>query len=196
MSRHGVSGASRLSRAVLERVQSRDPDALAALFETHFDRVYGLAYRLLGEREAAEDVTQGVFLRVYRAAHRLDPDRDPGPWLLAITSNVCRDLWRSGAHRLARRSTSIEDVTREDDGLLADAHDPQREMLSKEHERLVQRALMRLPESLRATVLLHDYQGLGHEETAAILGVSHAAVRKRYSRALESLGEMLEELQE
>src|SRR5262245_39343034 len=92
----------------LEGVRRRDPEALAALFERHFDRVYGFVYRLLGDRAAAEDMTQEVFLKVHRAAHQLDPARDPGPWLATIATNACRDHWRSSAHRMARHSGSID----------------------------------------------------------------------------------------
>src|SRR5262245_15515908 len=67
-----------LTRAQLEAVRARDKDALGALFEAYFDRVYGLVRRLLGNVTLAEDVTQEVFLKVHRAAHRIDPDRDPG----------------------------------------------------------------------------------------------------------------------
>jgi len=86
--------------AELERVRAREPEALAAFFERHFDRVYGLVYRLLGDRTIAEDMTQEVFLKVHRAAHQIDPARDPVPWLVTIAHNACRDLWRSNAWKL------------------------------------------------------------------------------------------------
>ena len=69
-----------------------------------------LALRLLGNRAMAEDITSEVFLKVHRAAGQLDASRDPAPWLAAIATNACRDLWRSGAHRMGKRSDSIEDT--------------------------------------------------------------------------------------
>src|SRR5205814_249964 len=89
-----VPSAPRLTAADLERARDRDPEALAAFFEAYFDRIYALVYRLLGNRAAAEDVTQEVFLKVHRAVDRLDPQRDPGAWLSTIAYNACRDLWR------------------------------------------------------------------------------------------------------
>ena len=180
------------SRAELERVRARDPVALGAFFERYFDRVYGLVYHLLGERAAAEDATQEVFLKVHRAADQLDPARDPAPWLAAIAHNTCRDLWRSAAHRMRRRSDPIAadgPLPRE----LAHGDDPERAALGAERERLVRAAIARLPEPMRAVVLLHDYQGLNHQEIAELLAVNHAAARKRYSRALKELGRLLEE---
>jgi len=177
---------------VLEGVQNHDPDAMGAFFEHYFDRVFGLVLRLLGERTAAEDVTQEVFYKVYRAAHQLDLARDPGPWLTAIAYNACRDLWRSSSHRMSGKSSSIEDeavaLT-----LKSGANDPERDVLAHERERLVRQALAQLPEQLRTPVLLYEYQGLSHQEIADVLGIEHAAARKRYSRALTALGKMLKE---
>jgi RNA polymerase sigma factor (sigma-70 family) len=170
----------------------RDPEALGAFFDTYFDRVYGLVRRLVGDTTVAEDVTQEVFLKVHRAVDRLDPARDPVPWLLAIAHNACRDLWRSGAYRLSRRAASIEDSLAQDRGPAAGS-DPERDALAAEREWLVQAAVMELPDSLRAPVLMHDYEGLGHEEIAAALGIHYAAARKRYSRALAALGKLLKE---
>jgi RNA polymerase sigma-70 factor (ECF subfamily) len=166
---------------------------MTAFFEFYFDRIYGLTYRLLGERTAAEDVTQEVFYKVYRAAHQLDPTRDPTPWITAIAYNACRDLWRSGAHRMARRSGSIEGDPVVAARLTARGGDPEREALAEERRRQVLDAIQRLPEPLRVAVVLHDYQGLSHQEIAGLTGVNHAAARKRYSRALAMLGTMLKE---
>lgn len=176
----------------LEGVRRRDPKALAALFERHFDRVYGLVYRLLGDRSLAEDMTQEVFLKVHRAAHQLDPGRDPGPWLMTIAHNACRDLWRSNAWKLRRRATSLDADPPPGPALTSGVNEPERDLLAAERERLVQEALMKLPEPLRVAIVMHDYQGLGHDEIAAVIGVNHAAVRKRYSRALAALGRLLE----
>jgi len=179
-------------QAELERVRARDPEALAAFFERYFDRVYATVYRLLGDRTLAEDMTQEVFLKVHRAAHQLDPTRDPGPWLMTIAHNACRDLWRSGAWKMTRRAAPLDGESPLASTLASPAPDPERALLSAERERLVQEALAKLPEPLRVAIVLHDYQGLGHEEVAAITGIHHAAARKRYSRALAALARLLE----
>lgn len=181
-----------LTRDELERLRTRDPDALGRFFERYVGHVYGLVHRLLGDREAAEDVTQEVFLKVYRAAAQMDPGRDPTPWVTAIACNACRDVWRSGAYRMRRRSDSIEDDPGAAARLVGVAGDPERDALASERERIVQDALGRLPAPLREAVVLHDWQGLDHREIAELLGIGHAAARKRYSRALAALGRLLE----
>jgi RNA polymerase sigma-70 factor (ECF subfamily) len=187
-------GGPLVSRSTLEKVRARDRQALATLFEFYFERVYGLAFRLMGEKAAAEDVTQDVFYKVYRAADQLDPERDPGPWLMAITYNVCRDAWRSRGYKLARRSQSLEGT----EGLMtllpSGEPDPEAVTLRRERESQVQKAILDLPEPLRIVVLLRDYRGLSHEEIAEVVGASYDAVRKRYSRALARLARSLKDV--
>src|SRR5262249_28767345 len=81
----GGRGASAFDPALLERVRARDPEALGQFYDRYLDLVFGLASRLLGDRTLAEDATSEVFLKVHRAADRLDPTRDPAPWLATIT---------------------------------------------------------------------------------------------------------------
>ena len=179
-----------LDAATLERVRARDPEALGRLFDRHFDQVFGLVYRLLGDRTLAEDAASEVFLKVHRAAHQLDPARDPAPWLMTIATNVCRDLWRSGAYRMARRSRELEDPTAASQ-LTTGRNEPEAGALETERERLVQGALAELPEPLRVAIVLHDYEGLSHQQVAEITRIEHAAARKRYSRALTALAKKL-----
>ena len=176
----------------LEGVRRREPQALATFFEQHFDRVYGLVYRLLGDRHWAQDATQEVFLKVHRAAHTLDPDRDPGPWVTTIAYNVCRDLWRSGTFRLSRQAISIDDPDHGDGAIPPNLKDPERELIASEREKLVQDAIGKLKEPLRVVVVLREYQGYSYEEIASVTGTSPVAARKRYSRALAELGKLLE----
>jgi len=182
--------ASGLDRATLERVRARDPEALAAFFERYFDRVYGLVFRLLGDRTQAEDATADVFLKVHRAADRLDPARDPMPWLATIASNACRDLWRSGAERMRRTAVPVDDPALRE-RLTTGANEPERDLVVKEREQAVRRAVDALPDDLRESVLLYDFAGMSHEDIASARGITHDAARKRHSRALAALGRAL-----
>jgi len=164
---------------------------MSEFFEYCFDRVYSLALRLMGDRTNAEDVTQEVFLKILQAADRLDPDRDPMPWVTVITYNVCRDRWRSRDHKVAQESASIDDEQSGGRAVASPAPDPEARVLADERERVVEAALLRLPEDLRAVVLLRDYCGMRHAQIAEVTGASEAAVRKRYSRAVARLAEEL-----
>ncbi len=173
-------------RALLERVRARDPEALGTFYDEHVDLVFGLASRLLGNRTLAEDAASEVFLKVHRAADRLDPARDPVPWLVTITTNVCRDLWRSAAYRTSRRAADVHDPLTAAT-LSSGRNDPEQDTIRAERERLVQQALLSLPDPLREAIVLHDFQGLDHREVADVLHIAHDAARKRYSRALAAL---------
>lgn len=173
-------------RELLERVRTRDPEALGLFYERYLELVFGLAWRMLGERVLAEDAASDVFLKVHRAADRLDPSRDPAPWLVTITTNVCRDLWRSSAYRMSRRAADVDDPASAA-VLSTGRNDPEQDALGAERERLVQAALLELPEPLRTSIVLHDYQGLDHRQVAEVLHIAHDAARKRYSRALDAL---------
>jgi RNA polymerase sigma-70 factor (ECF subfamily) len=189
----GGDGSDTFSAATLEGVRRGDGEALAEFFDTYFDLIYSLAYRLLGNRHTAEDVTQEVFLRVQRAAGSLDTGKDPRPWLRTITTNICRDHWRSFEAKLARKAVVADDPEVPGPALTADTPQADARLLEEEKQAHVQRAIMELPEDLREIVILRDYEGLDHQAIAEIVDASHAAVRKRYSRALTRLGELLQD---
>jgi RNA polymerase sigma-70 factor (ECF subfamily) len=180
-----------VDRDVLEGVQRRDPDALACFFDAAFPYVYNLALRLTGDRHAAEDVTQEVFLKVHRAAERLDPSRNPRPWVTTIAYNAVRDVAR-------RRSTRPEDpVDAAEIGERSPGTGtPEEVLLQREREQLLERALGELDDLSRTVVVLHDFGGHSHEEIADIVEASHAAVRKRYSRALQRMADIIRGLME
>lgn len=161
------------------------------LFDAYFGSVFGLVHRLLGDRTLAEDATSEVFFKVHRAAHSIDPSRDPAPWLMTIATNVCRDLWRSGAYRMRQRGRSVEDDPVVANSLASPTEEPARALETAERAQMVREALLELSESHRLAIVLHEYEGLSHQEVADRTGIEHAAARKRYSRALSALAERL-----
>ncbi|HET6349415.1 MAG TPA: sigma-70 family RNA polymerase sigma factor [Candidatus Krumholzibacteria bacterium] len=179
----------RVPADVLEGVRRRDPEALGRFFDMSFPYVYRLAYRLTGRREAAEDLTHDVFLKVHRAADSLQTDRDPMPWLATITYNACRDAGRRASSRL---EVSDEVAT---DQASSSGETPDEALLRKEREQAVQEALLQLDEATRTVIILHDYCGLSHEEAAVALNSGAASIRKRYSRGLKRLATIIGSLE-
>jgi RNA polymerase sigma-70 factor (ECF subfamily) len=172
---------------MLEAVRRRDPEALGEFFELYFDRLYNVAYRLLGDRAQAEDVMQETFFKVQRAADQLDPERDPGPWLATLTRNACREMWRRAGRRVEHQARSLDNGSGLHETLASGGRGPEDETLRSERNRTVVHALMKLPGPLREVVVLRDYHGMAHEEIAGVVGARTATVRKRYSRALTQL---------
>jgi RNA polymerase sigma-70 factor (ECF subfamily) len=170
----------------LDGVRRRDPKALGVFFDAAFPYVYNIAFRLLGSNEMAEDATQDVFVKVYQAAGRLQVDRSPKPWLTAITYNTCRDALRRAA---VRPETPEDAVTIGDRS--GNVLNPEEVLLGKEREKITERALLELDEESRAIVVLHDFCNTSHEDIADMMGLSHEAVRKRHSRSLKRMAEII-----
>src|SRR5262249_54930682 len=162
---------------------------LGRFFDHHFDRIFSVVQRLVGSMDAAEDITQDVFLRLRRHIGRLDIEHDPAPWLFTVAINACRDHRRSAWWRAWRRSVPL-DADPDAPALCSDAPNPEQALVAAEEERRVQAAILRLPPDLRSSVILHDFDGLPHEQVAQVAGISHVAARKRHSRALRALAEI------
>ncbi|HVE62606.1 MAG TPA: RNA polymerase sigma factor SigE [Mycobacteriales bacterium] len=154
------------------------------IVRTHSARVYRLAYRLTGNKHDAEDLTQEVFVRVFRSLADYTPGTFEG-WMHRITTNLFLDQVRrkarirfealpDDAERVAGKDRSPEQQV--DDGLF----DPD-----------VQAALDALPADFRAAVVLCDIEGLSYEEIAETLGIKLGTVRSRIHRGRSQLREAL-----
>jgi RNA polymerase sigma-70 factor (ECF subfamily) len=182
MSRHNET----LSRELLSRVRNRDAEALNVFFDLFFDRAYGYVCRLIGNPDDAEDVTQVAFMKIHRAVHTLDADRNPASWVFAVVANTVRDYWRSKRYRQSRLEKPIDKV------ILTSRLTAEHDQEARDAARILDAALDGLSEKLRTVVLLRDYEDLSYTEVAEVLGIGEAAARKRHSRALAELRQALE----
>jgi RNA polymerase sigma-70 factor (ECF subfamily) len=189
-----TSAKNAIPRELLLRAREREPRALETFFDLVFPRVYRAVERMVRQREAAEDISQEAFYRIHRAIDRLDPDRDPLPWVMTIAMNCCRKHWASRAESQAKRTTGIEDHPGLDERIDSGAPNPVELRGEATRRESIEAALAELPEPMRESIVLHLYGGLGHDEIADSLGIGHAAARKRYSRAIARLAELLEDL--
>ena len=153
----------------------------------HSARVYRLAYRLTGNPHDAEDLTQEVFVRVFRSLSSYTPGTFEG-WLHRITTNLFLDQAR-------RRKRIRMDATGDETSYWPSADALSSPERAYEHGNLdsdVQRALDALPPEYRAAVVLCDIEGLSYEEIAVTLGIKLGTVRSRIHRARAALRESLE----
>jgi len=153
---------------------------------THSARVYRLALRLTGNPHDAEDLTQEVFIRVFRSLSSYTPGTFEG-WLHRITVNLFLDSVR-------KRSRARLDPLPEDgqDRLPDGAPGPEALLLDATLDDDVASALAALPPDFRAAIILCDIEGLTYEEIAATLGVKLGTVRSRISRGRAQLRTALE----
>ena len=161
------------------------PPTWEEVVEQHSARVYRLAYRLTGNVHDAEDLTQDVFVRVFRSLHTYRPGTFEG-WLHRITTNVFLDRMRR-KQRIRMDALSEESAAR----LPSRGPGPEQAFDDTHLDDDVQRALDSLSPDFRAAVVLCDIEGLSYEEVAATLGIKLGTVRSRIHRGRAQLREAL-----
>ena len=147
----------------------------------HSDRVFRLAYRLTGDRHDAEDLTQEVFVRVFRSLDRYTPGTFEG-WLHRITTNLFLDQARR-KQRIRFDALSDERASR----LASSTLTPEAAVAEQRFDDDVEAALATLPPDFRAAVVLCDVEGLSYEEVAAIMDAKLGTVRSRIHRGRSML---------
>jgi RNA polymerase sigma factor (sigma-70 family) len=156
------------------------PPSWDEVVRTHSARVYRLAYRLTGNQHDAEDLTQEVFVRVFRSLASYTPGTFEG-WLHRITTNLFLDMVRRKAR--IRFDALPDDAER----LPSGGPGPAQVYDDTHFDHDVQAALDALPPDFRAAVVLCDLEGLSYEEIAATLGIKIGTVRSRIHRGRSQL---------
>jgi RNA polymerase sigma-70 factor (ECF subfamily) len=157
------------------------PPTWEELVRDHGARVYRLSYRLTGNPHDAEDLTQDVFVRVFRSLHRFQPGTFEG-WLHRITTNLFLD----GARR--RQKIRFDGLAEGSADRLPSAWPTPSEQISDEDlDHDVAAALAALAPEFRAAVVLCDIEGLSYEEIATVLGIKIGTVRSRIHRGRAQL---------
>jgi RNA polymerase sigma-70 factor (ECF subfamily) len=155
------------------------------IVEQHSDRVFRLAYRLTGNRPDAEDLTQEVFVRVFRSLDTFTPGTFEG-WLHRITTNLFLDQARR-KQRIRFDALSDERADR----LTSSDAAPDVAYADQLFDEDVERALSTLPPDFRAAVVLCEVEGLSYDEIAEILGAKLGTVRSRIHRGRAMLRDAL-----
>ena len=169
----GRMDGKEVSPGVFEAARGGDLAAFELLMRQYERLVLGTALRVSGNLPDAQDVSQEVFLKLYR---NLGKVAEPGltAWLYRVTVNACHDV-----RRRRRPETPLEDAG----PLAAVGNDPEQAVTAAERRRAVGLSLRMLPEKERAAVVLRDLEGLSTPEVARVLGSSEATVRSQISKA-------------
>lgn len=164
---------------LLKRCREGDALAWEALVRTHQSRIYALAYHYVGNAEDARDLTQEVFVRVFRGLDGCTETERFVPWTIRIARNACIDHLRRRKARPPGQDLAAEEMV----NLAHESPSPEDEWHSNSRKRLVHLALQSLTELSREIILLKDIQGLSFEEIAAMLGAPIGTVKSRSNRA-------------
>lgn len=180
--------------AALAALQAGDMSALAALFDTHSDRVYRLALGLLHDPAEAEDVVQETFLALLSHLNRFEGRSRLGTWLYRVAYNASMDRLRQRGNVALPADQPDQD---DDSGpplprtLVAWQLTPEQILLDAESRAALDAAIQKLPTTLRTVFMLRDIEGCSTAETAEVLSISASAVKVRLHRARLILREQL-----
>ncbi|MBN2371293.1 MAG: sigma-70 family RNA polymerase sigma factor [Vicinamibacteria bacterium] len=184
-------GRSSAEAGLVESCRLGDAQAFSRLVSLHEGMVFNLAARLLGDAEEARDVSQEVFLQVYRTLDRFQGRSSLRTWIYRIVVNQCHNRRRFWRRRHRGRSCALEDLTGTDEVRLSSsgsaAPSPLECCERHEKERLVRSALERLSFEHRVVLLLREIEELSCEEIARTLRLPRGTVKSRLARARECL---------
>jgi RNA polymerase sigma-70 factor (ECF subfamily) len=168
-------------RELVRRAQAGDLGAFEALYRAHVNRVYALSYRLSGNPDLAEELTQEVFVRAWHKLGGFRGESAFSSWLHPLTVNVALSERRSRRRREARVTTTDDLGSLERDSSRAPSG----------HSLDLERALRRLPQGARHVFVLHDVYGYTHEEIGTLTGVAAGTSKAQLHRARLLLREAL-----
>ncbi|MGA7706713.1 MAG: RNA polymerase sigma factor [Acidobacteriaceae bacterium] len=187
------------TNALVRRCLQGDGHAWQQIVETQHRRVYGLCYRFTGSAGDAEDLTQDVFLKVYRNLKSFDVERGSFPtWLTTLTRNLLVDHFRRT--RAEQTTHSLDAGWEDQDGtsnspaerLQTQQADPLKNYMDRELQALVQQALLQVSPELREAVILRDLKDMDYKEIAEVLRIPEGTVKSRISRGRMELARLLE----
>lgn len=168
--------------------QHGDLDAFNQLAQRYERQLHNVSFRMLGNAQLAEDVTQESLIKAHRgiAGFRGGNLR---AWLIRIASNVCKDFLRS---QRSRQDVSLDVIMEENRDTLASSDpSPEQEALRGELGQEIQRGLLTLHRDQRMVLVLVDVEGMSYEEAAESVGISPGTLRSRLSRARAKLRDYL-----
>ena len=193
MSTEQPSDPSSNTDALIERCLRGDQDAWQAIVRNHWRKVFNLAYKFVGRHDEAEDLTQDIFLKIFKALGTFDRRANFQTWIISISRNLCIDHYRSVRKE---RQTIARDV---DSSELQPATHERGPYAQAEHQDLraqLRVALEALPLALRTAVVLRDLQELSYQEIADRLGLPEGTVKSRINRGRIELAHQLKRLQD
>ncbi|MCA9977373.1 MAG: sigma-70 family RNA polymerase sigma factor [Anaerolineales bacterium] len=180
---------------LIQQAKKGDVPAFNRLVLHYQELAYNVAYRIMGQPQAAEDITQESFIAAYQSLNRFR-DGSFKSWLLRIVTNRCYDELRR--HK-RRPQSSLDELTEENESfafLRSPEDGPEMHQQRLELVRAIEGCLQGLPDDQRIATVLCDVEGYDYQEIAGILAVSLGTVKSRISRARSKLRECLQKAEE
>ena len=179
--------------SLIEQCLAGDQVAWEQIVRQNWRKVFNVAYKFVGKHDEAEDLTQDIFLKIFKALNTFDRRANFQTWIISISRNLCIDHYRSVRKE---RQTIARDVDSSD---LQPATPERGPYAQAEHQDLraqLRTALEALPLTLRTAVVLRDLQELSYQEIADRLGLPEGTVKSRINRGRIELAHQLRRVQE
>lgn len=179
--------------ALMLRLKKGDPAAFDELVQRNTHKIHALVFRFLGDIDHVEDLTQEVFLRIYRTAGRYQPTAKFSTWIYRIAANLSFNVLRSRKKGALRQFTAVDEDGQPIAPEIADdgAPAPHRTLDQQELQQHLAAAIDALPENQKVAIILNKYESKSYEEIAAVLDCSTMAVKSLLSRARGNLRDSL-----
>jgi RNA polymerase sigma-70 factor, ECF subfamily len=179
--------------SLIEQCLSGDQAAWETIVRQHWRKVFNVAYKFVGKHDEAEDLTQDIFLKIFKALDTFDRRANFQTWIISIARNLCIDHYRSIRKE---RETIAREVDAGDLTPVSAEIGPEGALERSDLRALLQRALERLPMALRTAVVLRDLQELSYQEIADQLDLPEGTVKSRINRGRLELARQVRRLQE
>jgi len=182
-------------RRLIRRLKERDEAAFRELVETYSGRVFNMTFRMLGNREEAEDVSQEVFITVFKSIDSFRGDAKFSTWLYRVTANHCKNRIKYLARRHDRNKAEFDERLERDQAAGSTGPQtvarPDQQLSNAETGHLVHRLIGELDEDHRVLIILRDIEELSYEEIGQITELNEGTVKSRLHRARLALRKKL-----
>ena len=177
--------------ALIERCLAGDEAAWNAIVRAHWRRVFNIAYKFVGRHSEAEDLTQEVFIKIFRSLRTFDRRANFHTWLFSVSRNLCIDHYRSVRKE---RETIDRQVDASALSPVSKAQGQMAMLEQRDRVELLREAMSALPKTLRTAVLMRDIQELSYHEIAEALGLPEGTVKSRINRGRNELARQIRKL--
>ena len=179
--------------SLIEQCLAGDQVAWDQIVRQNWRKVFNVAYKFVGKHDEAEDLTQDIFLKIFKALKTFDRRANFQTWIISISRNLCIDHYRSVRKE---RQTIARDVDSNDLQPITPERGPYAQAEHHDLRAQLRQALETLPITLRTAVVLRDLQELSYQEIADRLGLPEGTVKSRINRGRIELAHQLRRLQE
>jgi RNA polymerase sigma-70 factor (ECF subfamily) len=176
---------------LIERCLAGDQHAWEQIVRLHWRKVFNVAYKFVGKHDEAEDLTQDIFLKIFKSLSSFDRRANFQTWLISVSRNLCIDHYRSVRKE---RETIDRDVDPGDLMPVSAEVSPYAQLEHRDRVAMLREAMTALPETLRTAVLLRDIQELTYQEIADRLTLPEGTVKSRINRGRTELARQIKRL--